>query len=250
MRARTGSIRPGESIMNEPMAEIIDITQDNLVVEQSESFNPEATVPFVAYDGPVSEMPNQATANFASGQPTDSNTESFTAEPEPILVETPPESEPEPKKKAAGGGKLFLVLGIILGLGILGVAATGVGLYVMKPEIFGVATSTPTPQPTAEPTAVPSGSPSPEPTLEVNSNSNSLDLTNTNSGDTNTSETPVVTDKTPRPGTADPTPTKPVVTPTRVITQNTPIKPTPTKPPPTKTPPTPKPTVCRTCPLQ
>ncbi len=232
-------------------AEIIDITQDNLVVDQSESFNPEATVPFVAYDGLVSEIPNQATTNFASVQPTDSNTESFTAEPEPILVETPPESNTEPKQKAAAGGKLFLVLGIILALGILGVAATGVGLYVMKPEIFGLAEPSPTAKPTAEPTAVPTGSPSPEPTLEANSNSNSnsSDLTNSNSGDTNTSETPVVADKTPRPGTADPTPTKPVVTPTRVIPQNTPIK-TPTKPPPTKTPPTPKPTVCRTCPLQ
>ncbi len=228
-------------------------TQENFVNQPFESLSPEATVPLVVYDGLVSEVPNQATANFVSSQPSGANTEYFTPTAEPIAEVSAPVVA-EPQKKAGGGGKMILIIGIIFGLGFLAIAGTGVGLYLFKPEVFGIASTTPTPTPTPSPEVTPSPSvtPSPEKTVEAaNSNigNTNANVGNVNAGDsnTNTTKTPdIIKDKTPITGgdkTPQPGPTRqPTTQPTR--------SPQPTKPQPTKTVATPKPTICRTCPLQ
>ncbi|MBX7173112.1 MAG: protein kinase [Pyrinomonadaceae bacterium] len=210
--------------------------QNETTNNEAEQYNPEATVPLISYEGPISEVPANQPANFVSPPPV-----VVEPEPEPVSVvqeSVPVAPQPEPKKKAAssggGGGKIFAIIGVLLVLGILALAGVGGGLYVYKPELLGLAT--PTPKPSATPTPVPSVTPSPEPTLEANNNSNTnspVDVANTNNGNSN-SATPtpeVATEKTP----GDKFPKDNVPTPTpRVGTQPTPGKVATPKPQPTK----------------
>lgn len=242
------------------IVEVAPQTREDIPVaeeyQDQNSFRPESTVPLVNLGEDVSPLPLHETANFVA-PPIENfpQTENFQPEEvsEPISEPIKEEIKPEPKKKAAGGGgKVFIILGVLALLGFLGIGVAGIGLYVFKPELFGLSAPTPTPQPTVEPTVQPTTqptfeptvTPTAQPTLETNINTgNNSDLTNTNTetGNTNTVDNKtVVGDKTPRPQvdkTVEPVKQNtPVRQNTPPVKQNTP----PVKqntPPPAKTPP-------------
>lgn len=210
---------------------------------EPQSYHPEATIPLVNLGEHVSELPSQATAtNFVAPPPNDL-TGNYQAEEisQPIQEEV----KAEPKKKAAGGGKMFAILGVLALLAFLGIGAAGIGAYVFMPELFISATPTPSPtaEPTPEPSLTPSVSPTPEPTVEesnTNTGNSSSNLSNTNTENANVNANVETTkpegegDKTPRPQgdkTPQPTPGRQGTPP-----KPTPPKPTPPKPTPSKTP--------------
>lgn len=234
-----------------------DVSENQDTSKAEESYSPEMTVPLVNYGEEVSQLPSNETSNFVATPPNE--TANYPAEEEikPVVAEV----KEEPKKKAAaasggGGSKALMIVGILLVLAFLGIGAAGAGLYIFKPELFGMAT--PTPQPTVEPSVTPTVTPTPEPTLQADSNTDtgnsSVNLTNTDtnidSGNTSGNKTDGAGDKTPQP-TVEKT-VQPTVQPTRQATVQPTRQPTvqPTKPPPSpKVTPTKQPTVDRTRPI-
>lgn len=219
------------------IANINQQTQENIPIadnsyKSSDSFNPEATVPLVNLGGQVSELPPQDTTNFVVSPPDDYQTENLPSEEISSVNE---EVKPEPKKKAAGGGgKVFVILGVLALLGFLGIGAAGIGLYIYKPELF--TSATPAPTPTASPVLEPTVSPTIEQPVLSDTNTNTEQNTSTELSDTNTNTNinnqNVVVDKTPnQPG--DKTTPTPVRTQTPITIPKTP---TTTRTPPVKTP--------------
>lgn len=221
--------------------------------QQEENYNPEATVPVVAfnqnakqgepvgatqaasnfdsvptevrqpqYDSPYNTAAAGATTGAGSGGRT--QTENV-YQPVPLHAET--------KKKSGKGVMIAGVLGVFA---VLIIAAAGVGLYAFGDQL-GITGTTPTPTP--QPTV--SATPTPSPTIErANTNTgNQANQQVANTGQTNTSNTQVAGTNT----TTQPTPVRQVVpTPqtTRVVT----TQPARTPPPVTRT--TPKPVGAKT----
>lgn len=194
--------------------------------------------------------PNQATAvNFISLPKNEPKVESFDPAPayaaEETPTQTPVKSEPPAKKS---NGKIFAIIGGILGLALLGVAAAVIALYALKPSTTTFVTPTPTLAPTIEPSVTPTIEATPEPTLQAETNSN----TDTNANSTPTTEEntnannngEISVQNTPRTQIDKPTPAPTTArpTPSPRVNQPTPKPPTPK--------PTPKPTVDRTKILQ
>jgi serine/threonine protein kinase len=213
-----------------------EIPQNNISSENSfttaDSFNPQATVPLVNLDSQAAPLPAQETANFVTSAPP----ENLTRETVSPLKETPS----EPLKKAAGsggGGKTLIILGVLAIFGFLAIGVAGIGLYVLKPELF--TSATPTPAPTVEPTTKPTVEPTLSPTVETgNTNNNSENLVNSDTNSTNTGSN---TDgnqnadpgNTPRPQVEKTVTPNPV----RTVQPQTTKTPPPVKTPPVKTPP-------------
>ena len=200
-----------------------NITETGFSGGDNESYNPEATVPIVNLGQHISELPDQETSTFTANADQRFESENFEEE-----TAIPVQESSAPPKKKGKGGKIFLILGILAFLGILGLGAVGAGLYIYKPELFTSATPTPEPTPTVELTPTPFEEPSPEPTTDVllDTNSNSDIDTNSNSSDSNSDTNEEEPIKTPEQTTTrTPIPTTP----------KTPV-PTKTKTPPVKTP--------------
>lgn len=194
--------------------------------------------------------PNQATAvNFIS-LPKNETQDTPPAPPSPSFappvapVKTAAAVSAPPKKS---NGKLFAIVGGILGLAVLGIAVAGIALYALKPSPTTVtATPTPTATATAEPTVEPTAEATVEPTIQVDANTASENsnvetnlTTEANTEDQNASENtvPARAEITPPRSTTVERLAKP--TPTRPVGQ------TPTKKTPTQTKPTAAPTVDR-----
>ena len=229
--------------------------QDESVGTNNHEFDAGATVPLISFNNDViAEQPSDKTEvmNFDSVPPIIPQTETMTGDlprqefvsPPEIQKETPPVVVTPPKKKS--GSKIFLILGVLLVLGFLGLVAAGAGVYFYNPGLLGLTTTTPTPTPTAEPSPTPTVEISVTPTVEPSNPTNTnTGNSSTNTGATNTdnpvnTNTNVEVDKTPRPQ-GDKTP---VPVPSATVKVVTPATPKPTKAPtvaPTK-PPTKQPT--------
>lgn len=231
----------------------IPIQQENFT-KQPESFNPEATVPLISFDQsvtgnepvgatqaassynsvptavPVTEQPGYGspfnTAEVSAAGQTQSGND-FNSQPRPLYTETAP-------KKS--GGKGLAVAGILGGLGIVTVAAAGIGLYAFGDQL-GITGTKPTPLPTSQPTVT--ATPTPEPTVEqANTNTGNTSQEVATTSDTNDSTN---TNTTSQQDTPELTPVRTTV-PTPRPTQVTVVQPVRT--PPRKTV-TPKPVVTK-----
>lgn len=216
--------------------------------QQEEKYNPEATVPIVAFDQNANRSEpvgaTQAASNFDS-VPTEVRQPQFdspyntaaagattgaggSGRTQTENVYQPVPLHGETKKKSGKGVMIAGVLGVFA---VLIIAAAGVGLYAFGDQLGITGTTpTPTPQPTVSPT--------PQPTME-RANTNTGNSTNqqvANTGQTNASNTQVAGTNT----TTQPTPGKPVVIPTPQTTRVVTTQPVRTPPPVTRT--TPKPT--------
>lgn len=193
-------------------------------------YNPEATVALVNYGEAVSELPVENADAFVSTPLEKAAPAAYEEKQKPVAVAA--------KASSGGGSKTLLIVGVLVALLFLGVAGAGVGVYVLKPELFSSAT--PTPTPTATPTATPTVEPSVTPTVETTpdtSNSNSSGSESNTSTENPTStpggETGPISGKTPlgQPGGT------PVPTPGRQTTPPPAKTPAAKTPPPVKTPP-------------
>ena len=223
--------------------------QDESVGTNNHEFDAGSTVPLISFNNDViGEQPSDKTElmNFDAAPPIipsdNMRTENLPSQevlsqPEiqkekPLVVVTPPQKK--------SGSKVFLILGVLLVLGFLGLVAAGAGVYFYNPGLLGLTTTTPTPTPTAEPTPTveTSVTPTVEPSNPTNTNTSNSSTGNSstitdNQGNTNTNAE-VEKTQTPRPqGDKTPVPvptsTGKVVTPTQKPTKE------PTKAP-TKTP--------------
>ncbi len=218
-----------------------DFSAQNNFSDANESYNPDVTVPIVNLGQHIPQVTVQDDEAYARPSHDRVEINNFEREEETAI----PKIEPVTKSEKKGGGsKVFIIIGVLAILGILGLGAVGAGLYVFKPEIFGLAPATPEPTPTVELTPSPTVEPTPEPTVggyesnsntndnssNVSDNSNTNDSNNSNGSDTIT-PTPVPT-TTRTPGVATPTRT-PIVTPTKTPapTRTPPPTPAPTKDP-------------------
>lgn len=191
--------------------------------------------------------PNQATAvNFIS-LPKNEIRDTPPVPPAPSFAppvsaaKTSAEPMSAPPKKS--NGKLFAIVGGILGLAVLGIAVAGIALYALKTP---PTTVTATPSPTATATAEPTVEATPEPTIQADAN--------TDSGNSNAEATLTTETNTEVPSTSDNTvPARVDITPPRSTTVERVAKPTPgrtvgqtaTRPTPAQTKPTAAPTVDR-----
>ena len=234
--------------------QFVDSTSNQFANRQVESvgtnnheFDTGATVPLISFNNDViGEQPSDKTEvmNFDSVPPIipsdDMRTENLPSQeiisqPE-IQKEKPPVVVTPPKKKS--GSKVFLILGVLLVLGFLGLVAAGAGVYFYNPGLLGLTTTTPTPTAEPTPTVETSVTPTVEPSNPTNTNTGNSSTGNnsTNTDNPVNANTNVEVEKTqtPRPqGDKTPVPvptsTGKVVTPTQKPTKE------PTKAP-TKTP--------------
>lgn len=242
--------------------EVLPADISSQIPKKEENYNPEATVPLISFDPSVLGNSDpvgatQAAPNFNSnpmpptantlppnyGSPYDTaavaggQTQSggnFNSQPQP----QPFYADAAPKKS----GKGLAVAGILGGLGVVTVAAAGIGLYAFSDRL-GLTGTNPTPTPTAAPTVT--VTPTPVPTVEqantnpANSSRDVVTATNTNTTNTETTNTETTNSRTTtvqtpaRTTPATPRPTQvtvapPVRTPPR---QTNPPKQVTTKPP-------------------
>lgn len=240
------------SLPSQQKTEVLPAEISSQIPKQEEKYNPEATVPIVAFDQNAnrnSEPPigaTQAASNFDS-VPTEVRQPQYDSPYNTVAasgttgagaggrtqtenVYPPVPLAAETKKKSGKGAMIAGVLGVFA---VLIIAAAGIGLYAFGDQL-GITGTTPTPTP--QPTV--SATPTPQPTIE-RANTNSGNWSNqqvANTGNTNVSNTQVAETNT----TTQPTPVKPVGGPTTQPTRVVTTQPVRTPPPVTRT--TPKPT--------
>ena len=198
-------------------------------------FNPNETVPFVAFD-------QAAAGNAGDFDPTDDEPHYATAAAvasAPAPVSAPAATPVKAGKKKGSGGKMMMIIAIIAVLGVLAIGGVGGGYYYYANYMAAEPTPEPTLTPMPSPSETPMATPSPEPTIESNTNSSGTFGSDTNDNTSTVEPTPTPSQSTP--GQQQPRST-PVVT-------RTPAR-TTTTPPPAKTPPPPKKQTGRTDILQ
>ncbi len=211
------------------------------VREESKPFSADATVPFIALDGGIAEVPSAPPAEsvlFDQREAFDAGSDQEYAvfeqeghpesdEPEPPEFQPPPDQpapglaaaaarsvaavRPQPKRSS---GKAIAVVGGLAALVLLALVVGG-GIWTYTEYGAGFGTPEPTPEPSPEQTIV--ETPTPESTIETNSNS---DLDNSSNSLVNTNSNSLVVEPTPErrvdddqvPGGERPTP-RPLSTP-------------------------------------
>lgn len=155
--------------------------------QAGQGFSPDATVPLISLDesgrgsGDQQATPEffttpsvaGATGSYGSGAATDEPNQDQQQAFTPAVQPAKPAAAP--KKKSSS--KLFVALGALALLFVLGLVGAGAGWFVYENYYVTQPTPTPTPEPTIEAT------PSPEPSTQIITNTNSVD--NSNSSNTN-----------------------------------------------------------------
>jgi serine/threonine protein kinase len=170
------------------------------------------------------------TANQYNSQPQTGN--QFNSQPQPLYAAAAPQKS---------GGKGLAIAGILGGLGVVTVAAAGIGLYAFGDRL-GITGTQPTPLPTAQPTVTATATPAPSverANTNSENNSQTVAVSNTNTGNlsnTNTNSERVTTEPI-RTGTPIPRPTQvtvaqPVRTPPRQTNTPKPVVQKPATPKP------------------